>query len=115
MSKLSIPRNNRILIVDDNQAIHEDFRKILAPDTGSTETLDEAEFALFDQIDAPAAKHEYELVFALQGQEALEKVQDPIKADQPSPWHSWMCACPRAGTESKPPRTSGRLLPTCKW
>ena len=39
-------KNLRILVLDDNQAIHEDFRKILQPGT-VTQVLDEARASLF--------------------------------------------------------------------
>jgi len=35
------PRNRRVLIVDDNQAIHEDFQKILGGDAVDTDFDDE--------------------------------------------------------------------------
>jgi two-component system, NtrC family, sensor kinase len=66
-------RNKRILIVDDNPAIHSDFRKVLcAPSKASA--IREAEAVLFGESQTlPAA--EFELDSAHQGQEALEKVQ----------------------------------------
>ena len=33
MNNLPAEKNRRILIIDDNRAIHDDFRKILSPDT----------------------------------------------------------------------------------
>lgn len=65
----------RALLVDDNQAIHDDFRKILAQPTGATEALDQLEAALFDGPAAPAAAAVvFDLDSAYQGQEALELV-----------------------------------------
>ena len=47
MNNSAMKLNRRILIVDDNQSIHADFRKILgAPDAGD-EALDAAEARLF--------------------------------------------------------------------
>jgi two-component system NtrC family sensor kinase len=67
--------DHRILIVDDNHAIHDDFRKIFAPPDASVDTLDALEAALLDRpttsID-PAAT--FELVSAFQGREALDHV-----------------------------------------
>ena len=37
--------NRRILVIDDNQSIHEDFRKILLP-TKDSNSLDQARVAL---------------------------------------------------------------------
>ena len=45
--------NHRILVIDDNRAIHEDFRKILTPSKTPTNDLDAAEASLFG--DAPSA------------------------------------------------------------
>lgn len=42
----SIPENKRILVIDDNRAIHEDFRKVLT-DSGTDTGMNAAEEALF--------------------------------------------------------------------
>jgi PAS domain S-box-containing protein len=70
----SLPISHRILVVDDNRAIHEDFRKILGTD--SAHNLFEDEEAAFFGTAAPTApqKQPFELDFASQGNEALEKV-----------------------------------------
>ena len=72
--------NNRILIVDDNAAIHDDFRKILAPIRPAevSEEYQALEQALFDRKPAQdsrltAKQMEYEMEFAFQSDEALEK------------------------------------------
>jgi len=61
-------RNGRILIVDDNRAIHADFRKILCAASGTE--LEDMEAALFA---APAASRRpvYEIDSGYQGQEGL--------------------------------------------
>ena len=44
------PNNNhRILVIDDNKAIHEDFRKILARPKATLDSMDEAEAVLFER------------------------------------------------------------------
>ncbi|MGH8020221.1 MAG: response regulator [Opitutaceae bacterium] len=79
--------NRRVLIVDDNRAIHDDFRKILVPpDAGAT--LDDLEAELFgDGDDGTAASAEqrrrFEIVSAHQGQEALELVRSAIAEGRP--------------------------------
>ena len=69
--------NRRILIVDDNAAIHADFKKILATSAADESALHAVEAALFD--DAPAASSPsadaFEVASAYQGQEALERVE----------------------------------------
>ena len=67
--------NHRILIVDDNVAIHEDFRKVLAGGGGAKRGLLEVEAALFGNPSFRLAATQFELASAHQGQEALEKVQ----------------------------------------
>jgi len=75
---------HRILIVDDNHAIHDDFRKIFAPPDASLGALDALEAALLDRpaavVDAAAV---FELVSAYQGREALDHVVAATAARQP--------------------------------
>ncbi|MFI4886894.1 MAG: diguanylate cyclase domain-containing protein, partial [Steroidobacterales bacterium] len=72
----------RILIVDDNPAIHHDFDKILgAGDPEPAAALATVESLLFG--DAPAAARErprYALEFALQGQEGVERARQAAAA-----------------------------------
>ncbi|MEB0045000.1 MULTISPECIES: putative bifunctional diguanylate cyclase/phosphodiesterase [unclassified Pseudomonas] len=65
--------NRRILIIDDTPSIHEDFRKILAPDVQGEQNLAGAEEALFGT--QPPDRLTFELDSAYQGQEALELVK----------------------------------------
>jgi len=69
----------RILIVDDNAAIHEDFRKIIETTRQNPSALGAAETALFGDQPAQDDFPRLELDSAFQGQEALERV---IKARQ---------------------------------
>jgi two-component system cell cycle sensor histidine kinase/response regulator CckA len=76
--------NNRILIIDDNPAIHEDFRKILGPaDAKLAQELDEDEAALFGDTANNARTWSFELDSAFQGQEGLEKVRAAVKNERP--------------------------------
>ena len=47
--------NRRILVIDDNQSIHEDFRKILLP-TKDSGSLDHARVALFGEAPSLSPK-----------------------------------------------------------
>lgn len=78
------PSNRRILIVDDNASLHEDFRRILNPDN-TTDDIDSAAAALFggDEPAEPSATTDFELTFAFQGDEALRLVQAAHAADNP--------------------------------
>jgi len=76
--------NNRILVVDDNEAIHEDFKKILAaPASAAATEVDQLASSLFDEEKLAEAAPEFHLTHALQGQEALELVQKSLSKDQP--------------------------------
>ncbi|WP_411826344.1 response regulator [Luteolibacter sp. AS25] len=72
----------RILIVDDNRAIHEDFRKILSLDVRSS-SFDREEADFFGSEQPPAEGSPFDLSFASQGQEALELVEDSIAKERP--------------------------------
>ena len=72
----------RILIIDDNPAIHEDFRKILCPDV-TPSAVDELESSLFDSETTPGVATDFELDSAHQGQEALVKVQQALADNRP--------------------------------
>jgi signal transduction histidine kinase len=77
------PPNNRILIVDDNPAIHQDFAKVLGPDGPTDPALLQVETALFGETESPSVRADYELHSAHQGQEALEKVRQSLAANRP--------------------------------
>ena len=80
---ISPAENNRILVVDDNASIHDDFRKILAPPSAREETLNAAEAALFGHAPAKTAHRHFEIDSAFQGEEALEKVRAANAAGRP--------------------------------
>lgn len=74
--------NRRILIIDDNQAIHEDFRKILGGGSWN-DGLAEAEKILFGDVqDAPVSEG-YEVECADQGQIGFALVQKAIRKQRP--------------------------------
>src|SRR6266851_9024697 len=73
--------NRRILLIDDTAAIHEDFRKVLAPAAPRSD-LEEDERILFGTPTGATSIH-FELDSAYQGAEALAKVQASLLADLP--------------------------------
>jgi two-component system, cell cycle sensor histidine kinase and response regulator CckA len=79
--------NRRLLIIDDNPAIHEDFRKILLPGDvpANAAGVDEDEAAIFG--DAPAASKGPGMVFevdsATQGQEGLDLIRRALQEKRP--------------------------------
>jgi len=65
----------RILIADDNLAIHEDFRRILATGADDAVSLSKVENLLFGDTAAPRPSQPvYALDFAQQGQQAVQSV-----------------------------------------
>jgi diguanylate cyclase len=65
---------NRVLIIDDNASIHDDFRAILAP-AEEPGTLAAARAAIFQvEVPAPAPSPRFEVVSAMQGAEGLDAV-----------------------------------------
>lgn len=73
----------RILIVDDNPAIHADFKKILTPSRSDDFRADELESQLFG-IETPTEKEsKFELDHAHQGQEALAILNEALAEGLP--------------------------------
>lgn len=64
----------RILLIDDNPAIHEDFRKILAAPAKSSASIEAAESILFGEIADTRPGANFEIDSAFQGKEALAMV-----------------------------------------
>lgn len=75
--------NHRILVIDDNAAIHEDIRKILARPKSSSASLEDEEALLFGESSAPANSPSFEIDSALQGQEGLEMIRKSLHGGQP--------------------------------
>ena len=73
----------RILIVDDNPAIHEDFRKILGAKSNAQSRLENVEAALFGESASPLERAGFRIDSAHQGKEALELVQKAIEDGDP--------------------------------
>lgn len=68
--------NHRILIIDDNPSIHEDFRKILAPaDAELAQEFDADESALFGETVDEPRQVTFHIDSAFQGEEGLAKVR----------------------------------------
>ena len=76
-------RNRRVLVIDDNESIHEDFRAILGRGNADTTTLDEAKIAIFGEISNSSEQICFEIDSALQGQEGLEKIKYALHEDRP--------------------------------
>lgn len=73
--------NRRILLVDDSEAIHNDYREILAPPRPALAS--EAKAALLGTTSTPRPHTEFEITSAFQGQEALVLVEESIAQGKP--------------------------------
>ncbi|MDB6017260.1 MAG: multi-sensor hybrid histidine kinase [Pedosphaera sp.] len=83
MSNDAPKMNRRILVIDDNEYIHADFRKILCAGKSSNSQMEAAEAALFGDSAAPADPFQFEVDSAYQGNEGLALVEKAIKAGRP--------------------------------
>ena len=71
--------NHRILVIDDNPAIHQDFRKILSPvDSTLQGELDADEASLFGETSVVNRDLTFQIDSAFQGQEGLEMVRAAV-------------------------------------
>lgn len=75
--------NRRILVVDDNEAIHNDVRSALRSDrdTGELDAL--ASTLLGEPTYNPTSLVDYEISSATQGEAGFEKVKQAVAANQP--------------------------------
>lgn len=75
--------SHRILVIDDNQAIHGDFRKILHREKFDSNGFIETETALFGDKPLQPVFHSFEIDSAFQGQEGLDLVQKSLREKRP--------------------------------
>jgi two-component system sensor histidine kinase/response regulator len=80
----SAPRekNRRIIIIDDNHAIHEDFARILRGKDQQQNQLDDLEAELFGNKPTPTGVT-FDLASAFQGEEGVAKVRAALDAGKP--------------------------------
>ena len=74
---------HRILVIDDNPAIHNDIRKILARPEPNASSLEDAETLLFGQAAEEDKRIFFDIDSAFQGQEGLELVKRALEAKNP--------------------------------
>ncbi|HEY1787180.1 MAG TPA: ATP-binding protein, partial [Verrucomicrobiae bacterium] len=75
-------QNHRILVIDDNRAIHEDFKKILGKKmTADNLAADEA--ALFGEEAPKLELPEFQIDSAFQGKEGLEMIEKSLAENRP--------------------------------
>jgi len=78
-----IQSNRRILVIDDNAAIHADFKKILSPASGNKTELDDLEAKVFDEVRTFQTPVSFQVDSAFQGQQGYELVQQALAAGRP--------------------------------
>jgi PAS domain S-box-containing protein len=83
MNDIPDDKNRRVLVIDDNRAIHDDFRKILSPATAATAALDATETAVFGHLANAVQGTQFEIESAYQGQEGMLLVKKALEAGLP--------------------------------
>jgi signal transduction histidine kinase/AmiR/NasT family two-component response regulator len=76
-------KNHRILVIDDNKAIHEDFRKILLKQSGASDNLLAAEASLFGAEETAVNLPAFQIDSAFQGQEGLDLIEKSLQEGHP--------------------------------
>ncbi len=83
MDNFSDDKNRRILVIDDNRSIHDDFRKILSPANFTNAALDATETAVFGHPADAVEQTKFEIDSAYQGQEGVLLVKKALEAGLP--------------------------------
>ncbi len=85
MTNHTTPVNRRILVVDDNQDIHGDFRKVIGGRSDGAQALAAAELALLGESSASnmMGLMGLEIDSAFQGQEGVARVQQALEEGRP--------------------------------
>jgi len=80
---MSDNKNRRVLIIDDNRSIHDDFRKILSPAESTRSDRAETESALFGDVVRTNGPPRFEVDSAYQGQEGFLLVKKAAEQARP--------------------------------
>jgi two-component system sensor histidine kinase/response regulator len=76
-------KNHRILVIDDNRTIHEDFRKILLRPKNAPNDLAEEESELFGETASSSFQlPAFEIDSAYQGQEGLDLIEKSLRENR---------------------------------
>ena len=75
--------NRRILVIDDNRAIHDDFRKIFEPGLASAQPLAESGTALFGDSTMSLPQPLFQVDFASQGTDGAALVERARSENEP--------------------------------
>jgi diguanylate cyclase len=83
MAKSTMPVNRRILVIDDNEDIHRDFRKVLGGGLDDAAALAMAELALLGESAPTHTNPDFEIDSALQGQDGVVRVRQALDEGRP--------------------------------
>jgi diguanylate cyclase len=83
MAKPTTPINRRVLVIDDNRDIHEDFRKVIGLEADDSSALAAAEFALLGETAPAGFSPGFEVDSAFQGQEGVARVRQALDEGRP--------------------------------
>ncbi len=83
MYNIPANKNRRLLVIDDNRSIHDDFRKILSPSIATATALDATETAVFGPSTDEVQQTQFEVDSAYQGQEGVKLVEKALKEGRP--------------------------------
>ncbi len=80
---MSEKQNRKILVIDDQASIREDFRKILCGTGQDDGGLQGARSAFFGEVESDDTSVEFDLTTASQGQEGIDLLRDAVAAGEP--------------------------------
>jgi signal transduction histidine kinase len=83
MSSFGLTQTRRLLVIDDNESIHQDFRKIFAASRCPASNLELIESTLFGDVAGPEEKPVFEIDSAFQGQEGVAMVRQSLEDHRP--------------------------------
>ena len=83
MRNMPADKNRRVLVIDDNRAIHDDFRKILSPAATVAAALEATETAMFGPPPETVQETQFEVDPAYQGEEGVLLVKKALEAGRP--------------------------------
>src|SRR5262245_4402469 len=75
--------NGRILVIDDNPSIHDDFAKILVPSAGNDAGMSQIEKVLFGDAEPDSLPPSFDLQFAHQGADGVKMAHAARTAGRP--------------------------------
>ncbi len=83
MVNSAILANRRVLVIDDDPAVHEEIQRILGPEHGAEKALLDAESAPRNPSETRSPRQCFEVDTALQGKAGVQLVQGALEAGHP--------------------------------